>query len=188
MLFEYSCSCTVDDELGWEIEMSLKDDLALLIRQEEALQFEHFDEETAWQLGANIYRRAKAESWPLVIDVRRFDRPLFFAARPGVTSDNLGWVSRKSNTVRRFLRSSYRLRHQLALENLDISERYHLSPAEYASVGGGFPIIVKGAGVIGSVTVSGLPDREDHQIIVEALCKFLDQDFDSLKLAPECPF
>ncbi|MGH8385628.1 MAG: heme-degrading domain-containing protein [Pseudomonas sp.] len=168
--------------------MNLKDDLALLIRQEEMLQFEHFDEETAWQLGAHIYGRAKTESWPLVIDVRRFDRPVFFAARPGVTSDNLGWVMRKANTVRRFLRSSYRLRHQLALENLDISERYHLSPAEYASVGGGFPIIVRGAGVIGSVTVSGLPDREDHQIIVETLCKLLDQDFDALKLAPESSF
>ncbi|WP_458131930.1 heme-degrading domain-containing protein [Pseudomonas sp. R3-41] len=168
--------------------MSLKDGLALLIRQEEALQFEHFDEETAWQLGTHIYERAETESWPLVIEVRRFDRPLFFAARPGVTSDNLDWVARKANTVRRFLRSSYRLRYQLALENLDISERYHLSPAEYASVGGGFPISVRRAGVIGSVTVSGLPDREDHQIIVEALCKHLNHDFDALKLASENPF
>lgn len=168
--------------------MSLNDELALLIRQEETLQFSRFNEETAWQLGSLLYQQATAESWPLVIDVRRFDRPLFFAARAGITSDNLAWVARKNNTVQRFLRSSYRIRYQLALEGLDISERYFLSPAEYASVGGGFPIIVRGSGVIGSVTVSGLPDRQDHQIIVDALCKLLGYAPDTLALSPECPF
>ena len=168
--------------------MSLKDELAVLVRQEEILQFPQFDEQTAWRLGSFLYERATAESWPLVIDVRRFDRPLFFASRPGITSDNHDWVKRKTNTVRRFLRSSYRIKYQLALENKDITERYYLSPAEYAEVGGGFPLIVKGAGVIGSITVSGLPDRDDHQIIVDALCELLGHRRDELALAPECPF
>ncbi|MGE8064540.1 heme-degrading domain-containing protein [Pseudomonas sp. NPDC089569] len=166
--------------------MSLKDDLALLIRQEETLQFSRFDEETAWQLGSYLYNQATANTWPLVIDVRRFDRPLFFAARPGITSDNHDWVKRKTNTVQRFLRSSYRIRYQLALENQDITQRYFLSPAEYASVGGGFPIIVRDTGVIGSVTVSGLPDRQDHQIIVDALCELLGHDPDPLALCADC--
>ncbi|MNJ53392.1 hypothetical protein D3C77_487770 [compost metagenome] len=122
-----------------------------------------------------------------MIDVRRFDRPLFFAARPGITSDNHDWVRRKTNTVQRFLRSSYRIKHQLALENLDITQRYYLSPADYASVGGGFPIIVQGAGVIGAITVSGLPDRQDHQLIVDALCEILGKDRDALALPAEEP-
>lgn len=168
--------------------MNLNDELALLIRQEETLQFPRFDEDTAWQLGSFLHQQASSNSWPLVIDVRRFDRPLFFCAGRGITSDNLAWVDRKNNTVQRFLRSSYRIRYQLALEGLDISERYCLSPADYASVGGGFPISVRGSGVIGSVTVSGLPDRQDHQIIVEALCELLGHDPDTLALSPECPF
>lgn len=168
--------------------MTLNDDLACVIRQEETLRFAHFDEDTAWQLGTRLQEKAIANAWPLVIDIRRFDRPLFFAARPGITSDNHDWVRRKNNTVQRFLRSSYRLRYQLALENLDISQRYFLSPADYASVGGGFPINVQGAGVIGSVTVSGLPDREDHRIIVDTLCELLGQDRDDLALAIESPF
>ncbi|QXI26624.1 heme-degrading domain-containing protein [Pseudomonas vanderleydeniana] len=167
--------------------MSLDDDLTRLIRQEEVLQFPHFDEGSAWQLGSFLYEQAVAEAWPLVIDIRRFDRPLFFAARPGITSDNHDWVRRKNNTVQRFLRSSYRLRYQLALDDQDITQRYCLSPADYASVGGGFPIIVRGAGVIGSVTVSGLPDRQDHQIIVDALCQLLGHDRDALALPTECP-
>ncbi|PTV51768.1 heme-degrading domain-containing protein [Pseudomonas putida] len=168
--------------------MSLKDELAVLIRQEETLQFPSFDEERAWELGTFPYQLAAAQSWPLVIDIRRFDRPLFFAARTGMTADNQDWVRRKSNTVQRFLRSSYRLRYQLALDNQDITQRYFLSPADYASVGGGFPIIVRGTGVIGSVTVSGLPDRQDHQIIVEALCELLGHDPAELSLGTESPF
>lgn len=163
--------------------MSLQDDLALLTRQEEKLQFQSFDENTAWKLGCALCNRAIAENWPVVIDVRRFDRVLFFAARPGTTSDNHEWVRRKANTVQRFLRSSYRIAYQLALEEQDIQQRYHLTPEDYASCGGGFPLIVSGTGVIGSVTVSGLPDREDHQMIIDALCELLDEDSATLSLS-----
>ena len=168
--------------------MSVEEELTLLIRQEETLRFPCFDEEHAWKLGALIYETAAARSWPLVIDIRRFDRTLFLAARPGVTSDNHDWVRRKANTVQRFLRSSYRLRYQLALDNQNITQRYLLCPADFASVGGGFPIIVQGAGVIGSVSVSGLPDRQDHQIIVEALCELLGHDPAAISLGIESPF
>ncbi len=165
--------------------MTLTEDLAVLMRQEQVLVFRSFDENTAWQLGSLLHERAVSEDWPLVIDIRRFDRPLFFSARPGVTSDNLDWVRRKNNTVQRFLRSSYRLAHQLAIEDKGIQERYHLSPTDFADCGGGFPIIVQGAGVIGSVTVSGLPDHQDHQIIVDALCFLLGHDRYELSLPAE---
>ncbi|WP_426151211.1 heme-degrading domain-containing protein [Pseudomonas sp. DC3000-4b1] len=168
--------------------MRLQDELALLIRQEQTLQFQRFDENTAWQLGSALHERAVGEGWPLVIDIRRFERPLFFAARPGITPDNGEWVRRKVNTVQRFLRSSYRLTYQLAIEQQDIQQRYHLDPADYASCGGGFPLIVQGAGVIGSVTVSGLPDRQDHQLIVDALCDLLGHDRAALSLPAETPF
>ena len=43
----------------------------------------------------------------------------------------------------------------------------------YAAHGGAFPIRITDAGVIGTVTVSGLPQIEDHALIVEALRRFL---------------
>ena len=33
-----------------------------------------------------------------------------------------------------------------------------------------FRLRVAGAGIVGSVTVSGLPHRADHELVVEALC------------------
>lgn len=160
-------------------------DLPILIRQEQVLQFIQFNEEIAWQLGSAIYNRASAEKLPVVIDIRRFGNPLFFAARSGVTLDNHDWVKRKVNTVQRFLRSSYRIGHELALQNLDITQRYYLSPAEFTSAGGGFPLIVEKVGVIGSIVVSGLPERHDHQLIVDALCDFLGHDRKEFMLSEE---
>lgn len=153
-----------------------KNDLSILIHQEERLQFDTFNHNIAWQLGSTIYNRAITESLPIVIEIKKFNQLLFFAAQPETTLDHHDWLRRKSNTVQRFLRSSYRIGYELALEKMDIKQRYHLSPCDYTSAGGGFPIIVKNIGVIGSISISGLPEREDHQLIVETLCDFLKQD------------
>ena len=48
-----------------------------------------------------------------------------------------------------------------------------------------FPLFVEGAGVVGSVTVSGLPQRDDHNLAVEALCALLGRSFAALRLEPE---
>ncbi len=48
-----------------------------------------------------------------------------------------------------------------------------------------FRCAVTGAGVVGSVTVSGLPQRADHELVIEALCAMLGRDYAELKLANE---
>jgi uncharacterized protein (UPF0303 family) len=60
-----------------------------------------------------------------------------------------------------------------------------LSVADYATHGGAFPLAVTGTGVIGSATISGLPQRSDHEIVVEGLCAILGRDYEKLKLAAE---
>lgn len=62
-------------------------------------------------------------------------------------------------------------------EGLDISD--------YVLAGGGFPVTVKGAGVIGVIAVSGLPEREDHGVVVDALCDHLGVDKRGLALATD---
>ncbi len=54
--------------------------------------------------------------------------------------------------------------------------------ADYIEDGGSFPLTVAGVGVVGSVTISGLTDREDHELAVEALCAALGRDYAAVRL------
>jgi uncharacterized protein (UPF0303 family) len=162
--------------------MSLTDDLAIIARQEASLHFARFNEESAWHLGARLRQMAIDRKLTLVIDVRRFGQPLFYCALPGTSPDNAAWAQRKANTVARFHRSSYGMGLELQLKSTTLAERFGLTLNEFAAHGGSFPIAVLGTGVIGSVTVSGLPQREDHQLVVEAVCAETGNDFAQFQL------
>jgi uncharacterized protein (UPF0303 family) len=165
--------------------MSIQDDISTIARQEKELILPAFDNDIAWNLGLTLRELAVARRHPIVIDIRRFGQPyqpLFYSALPGTTPDNARWVQRKSNVVARFHRSSYAVGLYLQHNGTSIPEKYGLPDADYASHGGSFPLHVAGAGIIGSVTVSGLPQREDHNLVVEALCMDLDRDLLALRL------
>jgi uncharacterized protein (UPF0303 family) len=163
----------------------LSKDLALLAHQEATLIFPAFDAETAWRLGLSLRELAIARGYSIVVDIRRFGQPhqpLFYTALAGTTPDNARWVQRKTNVVARFHRGSYQLGLYLKHNNTTLAEKYSLPDADYAAHGGSFPIHVAGAGIIGAVTVSGLPQREDHNLVVEALCNELHHDHAALRL------
>jgi len=165
--------------------MSIEDDIAAIVVQESTLTLPGFTPDTAWQLGALLRDLAIARNVGLVIDVRRFGSPhqqLFYCALAGTTPDSARWVQRKINVVARFHKSSYHVGRLLEASNLTFEARYGLPDADYAAHGGGFPIHVAGAGIVGSVTVSGLPQRDDHNLVVEALCLFTGRDFEALRL------
>jgi len=88
----------------------------------------------------------------VVIDVRRFSQPLFYAAMEGTTPDNVEWVRRKSNVVARFHRSSYSVGMTLKVKATTLLERYGLPVADYAADGGSVPLIVENAGIVGSAS------------------------------------
>lgn len=161
-------------------------DRARIAEQERQLVFRSFDFGTAWTLGNALRRLAEARSHSVVIDIRRFGDPnqqLFYTALPGTTPDNARWVARKSKVVARFHRSSYALGLALEEQGVSITEKYSLPAEEYATHGGAFPITLAGTGVVGSVTVSGLPQRLDHELAVEAICGQLNLDYAALRLA-----
>ena len=162
--------------------MALTDDLAKIRVQETELQFSRFDEDVAWHLGTRVREVALARKFGVVIEVRRFCQPMFYCALPGTTPDNPEWVRRKGNVVARFLRCSYAIGLELQQSAATLAEKYGLSSTDYAAHGGSFPIRVTSAGAIGSVTVSGVPQRSDHELVVEALCSFLGKDYGRLAL------
>jgi uncharacterized protein (UPF0303 family) len=165
--------------MGWN------EDLERIALQEYELQLPRFDAEVAWELGSRLRTMAADRKLAIVIDVRRFGQPLFYAAMQGTTPDNVEWVRRKNNVVARFLRSSYAIGLKEKIKNESLVESQGLSIADYATHGGAFPMAVTGTGVIGSATVSGLPQRSDHELVVEALCALLGRDYEKLKLAAE---
>jgi uncharacterized protein (UPF0303 family) len=156
--------------------MNLNRDLEIIAKQERELVFPEFDEESAWKLGSRLRELALARRLPVAIEIKRFGQPLFYSALDGSTPDNAEWVRRKGNIVARFHRSSYAIGLELKRTNSTLAEKHELPSADYASHGGSFPLKVAGAGVIGSITVSGLPQRADHELVVEALCGQLGRD------------
>lgn len=164
--------------------MGLEEDIAKIAEQERALRLPRLDTRVAWELGTLIKRIAEERGLSLVIDVRRFGQPLFYCALEGTTPDNPEWVRRKSNIVARYHRSSYAVGLHWKSRGQTAEERGH-SIADFAAHGGSFPLHVENAGVVGSVTVSGLPQRADHELVVEALCTLLGRDYNTLKLGPE---
>ena len=165
--------------------MGMTEDLERIALQERELQLPRLDANTAWELGSRLRAMAAERGLPVVIDVRRFGQPLFYSALEGTKPDHAEWVRRKSNVVARFLNSSYIVGLREKLKNQTLAESQGLPIADYATHGGSFPLAVSGAGVIGSVTVSGLPQRADHELVVEALCSLLGHNYADLKLPPE---
>ncbi len=165
--------------------MGLKEDQERIAHQERELQLPRLDAQIAWELGSRLRALAVERGLAVVIDVRRFGQPLFYAALEGTKPDHADWVRRKSNVVARFLFSSYTAGLKEKLKNESLSESQGLPIVDYATHGGSFPLAVAGAGVIGSVTVSGLPQRADHELIIEVLCAMLGRDYADLKLPPE---
>jgi uncharacterized protein (UPF0303 family) len=165
--------------------MGINEDLDRIALEEQELRLPHLDTHVAWELGTRLRTLALERELKVVIDVRRFGQPLFYSALEGTTPDNVEWVRRKSNVVARFHRSSYAVGLTQKLKGTTLLEMYGLPVADYADHGGSFPLAVEGAGVVGSVTVSGLPQRDDHSLIIEVLCAMLGRDYAKLRLEPE---
>lgn len=164
--------------------MGAAEDIAKIVEQEQALVFSAFDEESAFAIGSAIRARALAENLPIIVDIRTWDRPLFYCALPGSTASNADWARRKRNAVQMFLKSTYRMVLEQGREDQLFPPRSGLDPTEYVLAGGGFPIRVEGADVVGVIAVSGLPQRQDHAIVVDALCDHLGLDRATLALPP----
>ena len=166
--------------------MGMKEDMEQLAVQERELVLPRLDAETAWELGTRLRTMALERGLSIVIDVRRFGgQPLFYVALDGTSPDNPEWVRRKSNVVERFHRSSYAVRLKLLQKNETLLGKQGLPIIDFAEHGGAFPLRVAGAGIVGSATVSGLDGRDDHGMVVEALCAMLGKNHDDLRLSAD---
>ena len=154
----------------------MDDMLKQLLDEEQELQFIRFDESAAWQIGSQMVEQCVKNGFPVTIDITRGDRQIFHASLHGASADNDEWVKRKVRLVYRFGHSSFYMGQLLKSKGKRIEQAYLLSEKEYAPHGGCFPVIVKDTGRVGTITVSGLPQEEDHKLVVDAIRDYLKQE------------
>jgi uncharacterized protein (UPF0303 family) len=144
-----------------------------IIKQEELLQFEHFSNDDALEVGMLLIEEAKRRKASVAIDITVNGCKIFKYSFKGTNAHNDMWLKRKMNTVNTVHKSSLHVFTILQETGQDLEHNWFLDPMEYAAMGGGFPIHINGTGVIGCIGVSGLPHLEDHQLIIDTLCKYL---------------
>lgn len=147
--------------------------LEVLLRQEQLLQFDRFDNDTALEIGLKLIELARAGKKAVSVEIARNGTVLFAHGMNGTSRDNSDWIRRKSNLVNRTGHSSFYIHNQVRLEGGDHDAIPALDPREYAAHGGSFPLVIKGSGQVGTITVSGLPGAEDHAMVVAALKDYL---------------
>jgi len=147
--------------------------VARIEEQQERLQFTTFTHDDAWRLGSLLVGLAQERSLGITIDITKGDQQVFHAAMPGTTADNDDWIARKIRTVRRYAASSFLVGRRHVLAGTSFNDVTGLPLSLYAAHGGCFPIVIRDAGLVGTVTVSGLPQADDHALVVEALETFL---------------
>jgi uncharacterized protein (UPF0303 family) len=128
-----------------------------------------FDYAVAGRLGLALHELAGGRKLPVGIEVFHGTAQVFLALLPGAKPDNIEWLRRKRNLVMRFHQSSLSMRLDCEAKGVDFNARYGVPKTEYVASGGSVPIVVRGAGLVGCATVSGLPDTEDDALVREAL-------------------
>ncbi|MFM6962792.1 MAG: heme-degrading domain-containing protein [Micrococcales bacterium] len=133
------------------------------------LALKKFDLQDAWQLGTILRELATERSLPIVIDIRQVDTPLFSVMLPGATTANFDWARRKRNLVLLVGESSWQISLKTAL-GTDYLALMDLPGRDFTPHGGCVPIRVEGVeGIVATVTISGLPQEQDHELAVEGL-------------------
>jgi uncharacterized protein (UPF0303 family) len=127
----------------------------------------------AFDIGTRIVKKAENEGKAILVDIQKNGQSLFHCAMEGKTLNNAQWVKRKNNVVRQFGHSSYYMANLLKSKKTTMQEWGFLDPNEYAAVGGAFPLIIKEVGIVGTITVSGLPQEEDHRLVTSVLKEFV---------------
>jgi uncharacterized protein (UPF0303 family) len=154
--------------------MDLQTEIERVRAQEAALTCAPFGAQRAWELGVALREAALARSASLCIVVRLSGHTVFLHAMPGTNPSNADWARRKSNTVELLGRSSYAVGLQMAQENTTLADKMGLPLRDYASHGGCVPLRDASGTVWGSVGVSGLPQLQDHELVVEVLGAFVE--------------
>lgn len=133
------------------------------------IELDRFSNQTALDMGMAIIKLAKSRSQHIAVEISRLNHTVFLYVDDSLPEDKHNWLRRKANVVKRFEESSLSVKNDLLEGKMTLDKTFGLDEKDFLANGGAIPVFVKGAGMIAIITVSGLHDEEDHQIIIEAL-------------------
>ena len=162
--------------------MTPEQELVFMAEQVQQLQFQQFDLHTVWELGTRLKNEAETRKVAISIEIRLCGRTVFAYSMPGTTPTNGDWARRKCNLVELTHKSSYAVGRMPLQDGLTTIQRMGLDGRNYAASGGAFPIMVKGSGCVGVAAVSGLPERDDHNLVVDILAELTGVPVETVRL------
>lgn len=133
------------------------------------ITLQKFDNELALEMGMAVVSLAKKRKQHIAIEIARLNYTVFLFIDDTLPADKHNWLRRKANIAKHFEESSLSVKHDLINGNMTLGQTFGLDGKDYIAKGGSIPIMVKDAGMIATITVSGLKDVDDHQIILDAL-------------------
>jgi uncharacterized protein (UPF0303 family) len=138
------------------------------------MELDHFSNALAFEMGLKVISAAKEQGKLIAISIDRLNHNVFTFISDGLPEDKHDWLRRKANVAIRFEESSLAVKEDLINGSMNLADTFGLDDRDFVAKGGSIPIKVKGAGLIGVITVSGLSDIEDHDLIVNSLAGFVD--------------
>ena len=162
--------------------MNVEAALGAVQQQEKSLILDKFDENVAFKLGQTAVDLASARGQAIWVNISRADHTLFEFSMPGTKPANSDFGMRKRSVVNLMHFSSINFYIQ-KLNGFNFVEFMNLDSRKFGTYGGSFPIRVINAGVVGSITVSGLSDLDDHNLVVDVLSKHIGKPAELLELS-----
>ncbi|AOK52507.1 heme-degrading domain-containing protein [Burkholderia stagnalis] len=127
-----------------------------------------FNADAARRLGDIAVNLASRRGLPIAVSVVSARGPLFYCALDGSGAEDCEAIRRRQNTVLRFGKSSLEVGASFARSGRSLQTE-GLSGDDYALDGGGVPLCVAHAGLVGAMTIAGLDSVRNHALAVESL-------------------
>ena len=133
------------------------------------IELDTFTNSIGLEMGLAIIDIAKKRNQNIAVEISRLNHCIFLYVDDDLPADKHNWLRRKANVARHFEESSLGVKNDLINGNMSLATTFALDENEYLAKGGSIPIFVESAGMVATITVSGLNDVEDHKIIIDAL-------------------
>ena len=146
-----------------------------IARQEEILRYPTFTRRQALELGLKILELAENKyKKGAAIRIVEDNTVIFEYKMESTNPENDWWMGKKlavslqtgTSSLRAYVEGKAGLRKPF----------WEARPENYAACGGCFPVILKGTGPIGTVTISGLAQEDDHAMVVNAIRAYLGKE------------